>query len=58
MLQQQEAYARAIAMEYETSQGQFTIFGHPYDKLFLPSLPTFHALQDNGSSYSTELTTF
>ena len=29
MLQQQEAYARALALEYETQQGQFTFFGHP-----------------------------
>ena len=29
MLQQQEAYARATALEYETEQGQFTFFGHP-----------------------------
>ena len=29
MLQQQEAYARAMALEYETQQGQFTFFGHP-----------------------------
>ena len=29
MLQQQEAFARAMALEYETQQGQFTFFGHP-----------------------------
>ena len=29
MLQQQEAYARSRALEYETQQGQFTFFGHP-----------------------------
>ena len=29
MLQQQEAYSRALALEYETQQGQFTFFGHP-----------------------------
>ena len=29
MLQQQEAYMRALALEYETQQGQFTFFGHP-----------------------------
>ena len=28
-LQQQEVQARAMAMEYETNQGQFTMFGHP-----------------------------
>ena len=46
MLQQQEAYARAIAMEYETSQGQFTIFGLPYYKTnSYPAYQPFHALQ-------------
>ena len=29
MLQQQEAYMRALALEYETQQGQFSFFGHP-----------------------------
>ena len=29
MLQQQEALTRALALEYETQQGQFTFFGHP-----------------------------
>ena len=32
MLQQQEALARSSALEYETSQGQYTIFGHPQDR--------------------------
>ena len=32
MLQQQEAYSRALALEYETQQGQFTFFGHPPDQ--------------------------
>ncbi len=29
ILQQQEAIARSLALEYETQQGQFTFFGHP-----------------------------
>ena len=29
MLQQQEAFARAMALEYDTQQGQYTFFGHP-----------------------------
>jgi len=29
ILQQQEAYTRTIAMEYETNQGDFSFFGHP-----------------------------
>ena len=41
MLQQQEAYTRAAALEYETQQGQYTFFGHPqgpqnYYKSFEP----------------------
>ena len=32
MLQQQEAYLRALALEYETQQGQYTFFGHPQDQ--------------------------
>ena len=32
MLQSQEAFARSTALEYETSQGEYSIFGHPYDK--------------------------
>ncbi len=46
MLQQQEAYARALAMEYETKQGQFTIFGHPHGETNnYPAYQPFHALQ-------------
>ncbi len=45
MLQQQEAYARALAMEYETKQGQFTIFGHPHGETNnYPAYQPFHAL--------------
>ena len=45
-LQQQEVQARAMAMEYETNQGQFTMFGHPQDaQNFYQSYQPFHALQ-------------
>ena len=45
-LQQQEIQQRALAMEYETSQGQFTMFGHPQDaQNFYQSYQPFHALQ-------------
>ena len=45
-LQQQEVQQRALAMEYETSQGQFTMFGHPQDaQNFYQSYQPFHALQ-------------
>ena len=29
MLQQREAYTRAVALQYETQQGDYTFFGHP-----------------------------
>ena len=29
MLQQKEAYMRAMALEYETNQGDYSFFGHP-----------------------------
>ena len=45
MLQEQEAFARSTALEYETSQGQYTIFGHPYDKTnYYASYKPFQAL--------------
>ena len=45
-LQQQEVQQRALAMEYETSQGQFTMFGHPQDSQnFYQSYQPYHALQ-------------
>ena len=46
ILQQQEAYARAIALEYETEQGQFTFFGHPQGQTnYYNSYQPFQALQ-------------
>ena len=45
MLQQQEAYNRAIALEYETQQGQFTFFGHPQGQQnYYQSYQPFQAL--------------
>ena len=45
MLQEQEAFARSTALEYETSQGEYTIFGHPYDKTnYYTSYKPFQAL--------------
>ena len=45
-LQQQEALARSTALEYETQQGQFTMFGHPQDSQnYYESYQPFHALQ-------------
>ena len=46
MLQQQEAYMRAMALEYETQQGQFTFFGHPQGhQNYYQSYQPFHALK-------------
>ena len=46
MLQQQEALARSTALEYETQQGQYSIFGHPYNKTnAYSSYKPFQALQ-------------
>jgi len=46
MLQQQEALARALALEYETQQGQFTFFGHPQGLTnYYQSYQPFQALQ-------------
>ena len=46
MLQQQEAMTRAVAVEYETQQGQFTFFGHPQDQQnYYQSYQPYHALK-------------
>ena len=46
MLQQQEAYMRSLALEYETQQGQFTFFGHPQGhQNYYQSYQPFHALK-------------
>jgi len=46
MLQQQEAYMRSLALEYETQQGQFTFFGHPQGNTnYYQSYQPFHALK-------------
>jgi len=45
-LEQQEKQSRAMAMEYETRQGQFTMFGHPEGQQnYYQSYQPFHALQ-------------
>ena len=45
MCQQKEAYARALALEYECNQGQFTFFGHPQGGNYYNSYKPYHALQ-------------
>jgi len=43
-LQQQEAYMRSNALEYETQQGDYTFFGHPRGGNYYNSYQPFHAL--------------
>ena len=43
-LQQQEGYTRALALEYETQQGDHTFFGSPQSGNFYTSYQPFHAL--------------
>ena len=45
MLQQKEAFARAMALEYETSQGDYTYFGAPKGGNYYQSYQPFHTLQ-------------
>ena len=44
MLQQKEAYTRAMALEYETQQGDYTFFGHPRGQNYYNSYQPYHAL--------------
>ena len=44
MLQQKEAYGRAMALEYETNQGDYTFFGHPQGRNYYKSYQPYHAL--------------
>jgi hypothetical protein len=44
MLQQREAYARAVALEYECNQGDYTFFGHPRGANYYNSYEPFKAL--------------
>ena len=44
MLQQKEAYTRAMALEYETQQGDYTFFGQPRGANYYNSYQPYHAL--------------
>ena len=44
MLQQKEAYTRAMALEYETQQGDYSFFGHPKGTNYYNSYQPFHTL--------------
>ena len=43
-LQQQEAYMRSNALEYETQQGDYSFFGHPRGENYYQSYQPFHTL--------------
>ena len=45
ILAQQEAYTRAQLLEYETSQGDYTFFGHPKGSNYYNSYQPFHTLR-------------
>ena len=44
MLQQKEMYTRAMALEYECNQGDYTFFGHPTGQNYYNSYQPYHAL--------------
>ena len=44
MLQQKEAYTRAMALEYETQQGDYSFFGHPRGQNYYNSYQPYQAL--------------
>jgi len=44
ILTQQEAYARVQLQEYETSQGDYTFFGHPVGSNYYNSYQPYHTL--------------
>lgn len=44
MLQQREAYTRAMALEYECNQGDYTFFGHPRGENYYTSYEPYKAL--------------
>ena len=45
MLQQKEAYTRAMALEYECNQGDYSFFGEPQGENYYNSYKPFHTLQ-------------
>ena len=45
MCLQKEAYCRAMALEYECNQGEYTFFGHPKGGNYYTSYKPYHALR-------------
>ena len=44
ILQQKEMQCRALALEYECNQGDYTFFGHPTGRNYYKSYQPYHAL--------------
>jgi len=44
MLQQKEAFARSMALEYECNQGDYTFFGSPEGMNYYQSYQPYHTL--------------
>ena len=44
ILQQKEIQCRALALEYECNQGDYTFFGHPTGRNYYKSYQPYHAL--------------
>ena len=44
VLQQHEMYCRTQLQEYETTQGDYTFFGHPKGQNYYNSYQPFHTL--------------
>ena len=45
ILQQKEGYARALAMEYECNQGDYSMFGYPRQGTYYQSYQPYNTLQ-------------
>jgi hypothetical protein len=45
ILQQKEAYARAMAVEYECTQGDYSMFGYPREGTYYQSYQPYNTLQ-------------
>jgi hypothetical protein len=45
ILQQKEAYARALALEYECNQGDYSMFGYPRQGTYYQSYQPYNTLQ-------------
>ena len=53
MLQQKEAFARSMALEYECNQGDYTFFGSPQGQTIIKAINLITHCTDNASSNTT-----